>query len=103
MEGAITMYTYNHNPVIYQADPSHTHVVKHMKDHIHSIGKQYLGHKVRVQTLDGNVLDGTIIKIEGTHLYLHIHTHDHRAFYNPAAATILPLVLYELLVITLLS
>jgi hypothetical protein len=98
------MLTYSQTQVIYQAEPHCTEILKNMKDSLHSLGKQYLGHGVRIETIDGHLLEGTIVYIDSRNLHLHVHNHDpHRGFYNPAAATILPLVLYELLVITLLS
>lgn len=64
---------------------------------------------VRVQTMDGNVYEGTIVQVDDRFLYLSVpQATQNRAFFpgafgfNPASNVILPLVLYELLVISLL-
>lgn len=99
------MFTHEHTQVIFQADPASSEGLKQLKDMLHSIGKQYMGRPVRVQTINGHVFDGTIVHIDSLHLYLQVSSHgpDDRGFYNPVASAILPLVLYELLVIVLLS
>lgn len=114
--------------VVYQADESLVHSVRKMRDHCHSIGRHILNQPVRVQTIDGQMFEGTVVKLEGGVLYMqtnmgqnHAHTvnpnlpsyGDYRAYpgvpgfgpgfgFNPYYQTILPLVLYELLVISLL-
>lgn len=98
------MLSYSQPKVVYQAETSCTEMLKQMKDSLHSIGKQCLGHAVQVETIDGHVFEGTVVYIDNRNLHLLVTMEDpHRAFFNPAAATILPLVLYELLVITLLT
>ncbi|MBP1996828.1 hypothetical protein [Paenibacillus eucommiae] len=96
------MYPHEQSNVIFQADPSHIDILRYIKDSNHSICSQYLGHPVRVETIDGHVFEGVIVYMDGRNLHLQVQEQN-RAFYNPVAATILPLVLYELLVITLLS
>lgn len=93
---------------IYQADPQTVQTIQSMRNHIQHCGQQCMNRKVRIQTIDGYVYDGTIENVDNRHLYLRVTQGDNeRQFYpgylyNPADV-ILPLVLYELLVISLLS
>ncbi|MNI06620.1 hypothetical protein D3C73_596070 [compost metagenome] len=96
------MYTYDQSKVIFQADPSHVEVLRQIKDSHHHVCKQHLGHHVQVQTIDGHSFEGVIVYIDSRNLHLQVQGQQ-RGFYNPAASVILPLVLYELLVITLLA
>ncbi|MBH5318679.1 acetyl-CoA acetyltransferase [Paenibacillus sp. GSMTC-2017] len=68
-------------------------MLKHCGSHMHK--------HVRVQTLDGHIYEGMILHVDRSILYLQIMMQDPRSFVNPYNV-ILPLVLYELLVITLL-
>ncbi|GEM_PF-383717 len=119
--------------VIYQADDTLVQSVRNMRDHCHSIGRHIMNQPVRVQTMDGQTIEGTVVKMEGGILYMQTNTQtmphtlpahsDYRVYpgvpgfgfgpgvgygpgfspaYNPYYQTILPLVLYELLVISLL-
>lgn len=109
--------------VVYQLHPNSAASIKNMRDQFHQLCGQYLNHQVRVQTIDGHQYEGTLTSIEGGHLYLSPAadtaqtgvTPYPRAYYpgypSPGyspyaqynyANTILPLVLYELLVISLL-
>ncbi|WP_379151212.1 hypothetical protein [Paenibacillus sp. sgz5001063] len=106
--------------VIYQADPavvSHLHTVR---ESLHHSCKPYLNHYVNVQTIDGQMHEGTIAGMDNKHLYLKIpETADMvRGYYNPYFKpypgpgypypgvvnnnVILPLVLFELLAISLI-
>lgn len=104
--------------VLYQLHPNTAMSIKNMRDHFHQSCGQYLNHTVRVQTIDGHSYEGTLTAIEGGHLYLSPLADntasgyvDNRAYYPGYPGyypspyynnTILPLVLYELLVISLL-
>ncbi|GIQ70953.1 hypothetical protein DUZ99_06635 [Xylanibacillus composti] len=126
--------------VVYQADDSLVQSVRKMRDHCHSVGRHIVNRPVRVQTMDGQTFEGTVVKLEGGILYMQTNINqpqapaaysglpasgDYRAYpglpgygagfgpgfgyapgffpaYNPYYQTILPLVLYELLVISLL-
>lgn len=115
--------------VIYQADPSIIPHLHGIRDTLHSSCKQYLNRQVQVQTLDGQVHEGIICGLDNKHLYLKpaMDAQMTRGFYNPytpyqppyqpyppyyqpyppypvnpISNVILPLVLYELLVISLL-
>ncbi|WNS44747.1 hypothetical protein [Paenibacillus sp. MMS20-IR301] len=120
------MSTYPANPqtaVIYQADPA---VVQHLhgvRDSLHQSCKPYLNHKVQVQTIDGVMHEGTIAGMDSKHLYLTVTVAVEmgRGYYNPYYKpypgypgpgypypgpvnnnVILPLVLFELLAISLI-
>ena len=94
--------------VIYRADASTAESLRAMKKKLCEICDTYAGRMVRVQTLDGGVYDGIIRHHEGCVLYLEMDSPGYRAFwnpylmFNPYANVILPLVLYELLAISLL-
>lgn len=118
------------NPqVIYEADQTHVETVKTLREKIHSVCKSQLMHKhVKVHTLDGHEYEGVIVFIDGGQLYLSLAEDEelsrspvpygplspyspyphppyppHHPYppFNPGGA-ILPLVLYDLLAITLL-
>jgi hypothetical protein len=97
-------------PVLYQADPNFIQSAKNVCDRIHEMGRHYMNHPVRVQTAAGHVHEGMIVNVDNCYLYLAVPAHSgyQRQWFNPwwqQAAynnVILPLVLYELLVITLL-
>jgi len=91
--------------VLYQANPHTVQTLKSVRDHVRSIGQHYMNKKVRVQTIDGQTYEGTIVMVDPGHIYLAIPAAP-RGFWGPSASfynnAILPLVLYNLLVITLL-
>jgi|CeladaMinimDraft_18_1061708.scaffolds.fasta_scaffold01619_5 hypothetical protein len=94
--------------VIYRADTSAVESLRSLKKKLCDLCDAYTGRMVRVQTLDGVVYDGIIRHHEGCVLYLELSSPGYRAFwnpflmFNPYSNLILPLVLYELLVISLL-
>ena len=88
-------------PVVYQAEPQHTAMVMEVRDRVMNMCGGHMHKYVCVQTVDGHVFEGTIVHIDHCILYLQCTMRDPRAFMNPYNA-VLPLVLYELLVITLL-
>lgn len=88
--------------IVYQADPHWVTTANRMRENLYSLAFAHLHRYVRVQMIDGHVYEGTIVQVDDRHLYLQTAAYD-RAFFNPFAATILPLVLYELLVISLLA
>lgn len=93
--------------VIYQADPYMAGALQSMREGVHNTSLQYMNKPVRVQTMDGHVYEGTIVNADTSHLYLSVSPHDAMQrgwFYDQYVYNnvILPLVLYELLVITLL-
>ncbi|AHV95746.1 hypothetical protein [Paenibacillus sabinae] len=90
--------------VLYQADPSSVQTLKSIKDRTHHICRTYINRRVRIQTLSGHVHEGVIVGCDDRMLYLRVKNPGHpRAFYGPSDEAILTLVLFELLVIVLLS
>jgi hypothetical protein len=96
--------------VIYQADSSWMPMLKQKRDQIGDALHPLIGHTIRVTTLDGHTLEGVLINVDGHHAYIqvshghHHHGGQHRPIYTPAAYNqIMTLVLFELLVIVLLS
>ncbi|GAA3409314.1 acetyl-CoA acetyltransferase [Paenibacillus hodogayensis] len=90
--------------VVYQAEPTYVQAAKSAKEKLHGIVHHHMNRPVRVQTIDGQVHQGYITHVDDDYLYLRVPTQvsqDQRAFgaYNNV---ILPLVLYQLLVISLL-
>ncbi|MGG1633988.1 hypothetical protein [Paenibacillus sp. NRS-1760] len=88
-------------PVIYEAEAQHTAMVMEVRDRIMNMCGGHMHKYVCVQTIDGHVFEGKLMHIDHCILYLQCTMRDPRAFMNPYNA-VLPLVLYELLVITLL-
>lgn len=115
--------------VVYNADPTWLQTLVAVKNTLADIAVRCAGLPVRVQTLDGRTHEGILMGADGCHLYLHIGPTGAeqtgypdpaysgypgytgypagypapRAFFAPVlSSAILPLVLYELLVITLL-
>ncbi|OXM84265.1 hypothetical protein [Paenibacillus rigui] len=96
---------------IYQMDPNLVDSMHHMKSNVHTLCSQYMNHPVQIQTIHGQVFEGYIVHVDSMHLYLRTmpgHVGQVRGFFNPFPSyynynnVILPLVLYELLVISLL-
>ncbi|EXX84600.1 acetyl-CoA acetyltransferase [Paenibacillus darwinianus] len=117
--------------VVYNADPSWLQTLVAVKTSLIDITTRCIGLSVRVQTIDGRTYDGVLMGADGCHVYLHVGRTEqsgyaypaypafpgyagypagyspgfagNRAFFAPVlSSAILPLVLYELLVITLL-
>ncbi|WP_165279995.1 hypothetical protein [Paenibacillus protaetiae] len=89
------------SPVLYEADPSHAANMKQIRDRLNSICGSCLHRQVSIKTIDGHQYEGTVVHVDRGYLYLQCAVRDPRAFFAPSSA-ILPLVLYELLVITLM-
>lgn len=97
---------------LFQCDHHVAEKVKQVKEEAVIICRKHLYRCVRVQTIYGEVFEGTIVNVDKHFLYLQMRpTHDPmRAFGAPfgpfspygSSSFILPLVLYELLVISLL-
>lgn len=101
--------------LVYQADTQHVNAVKGMREKLHGVCKQHMMNRhVLVKTIDGHEYEGVIVFVDDGNLYLSLAQDEelNRRFFpyspgisgavNPAGA-ILPLVLYNLLVITLLA
>ncbi|NOU94386.1 hypothetical protein GC093_14325 [Paenibacillus sp. LMG 31456] len=92
--------------VLYHADSNSIQTLKSIRTHLHNVCRHHANHFVRIETIDGQVFMGRIVKCERGLLYLAVPNQGaNRAFFNPYHNNdelILTLVLYELLVITLL-
>ncbi|MNH80658.1 hypothetical protein D3C87_580480 [compost metagenome] len=95
------------NQVVYQANPNMVQHLKGVKDQIRHICSIHLNRPVKVVTIDGYAYEGIIVSADDRFLYLSIAVQDDQRFLGAPGSyyynnMILPLVLYELLVITLL-
>src|SRR5690242_2570310 len=90
--------------ILYQADPSMTRSLKSIRDNMHHICRNHMNQPVRVETLDGDVFEGVIVHCDKGILYLKLPGYGAPRSFTPNYYNdvILPLVLFELLVITLL-
>jgi hypothetical protein len=97
--------------VIYRADPNIAAAVKKLREKAGIACRKCLNRHVRVQTISGQIYEGMIVNADEHHVYLNVaanqaHTRQFfpygSPYYNPYYSTILPLVLYDLLVISLL-
>jgi len=105
---------YGEPKLVYEADPSHVDTVKTLKEKLHGVcRKQVMNQVVRVQMMDGQSFEGVVLHIDDDHVYLNLAQDEETTRglfppygpyppYNPAANAVLPLVLYNLLAITLL-
>jgi hypothetical protein len=105
----------NNNPyamqpqVVYQADPASIQAMQSIKGKVMEQGMQCMHRQVRVQTMQGHQLDGTIVHLDHQYMYLKVELNPEamRQSFNPYytpynTGIILPLALYELLVLSLL-
>ncbi|MGM1045645.1 MAG: hypothetical protein ACQEXX_05820 [Bacillota bacterium] len=90
--------------ILHQVGSNNIHSLKATRDHIHHICRQHVNQLVRVETLDGDVFEGFIAHCDNGILYLKLPGKGSPRGFGPNYYNdvILPLVLYELLVITLL-
>ncbi|WP_420871906.1 hypothetical protein [Cohnella rhizosphaerae] len=86
---------------------SHVHdTLKSVKDHMHGLCAQHAGKLARVETLEGDVFEGHLMHCDRGILYMNIP--DTRAFFPGPPVPfggpgfVLPLVLFNLLTISLL-
>lgn len=91
--------------VLYQADQNYIQSMKSIRHHMHHVCRQHANQIVQVQTIDGQVVTGRILGCDRGLFYLGVQNHHGagRAFYGSSDEAILTLVLFELLVIVLLS
>jgi hypothetical protein len=96
--------------VIYQADQNVKQTLLNKREQIQKAARSFTNQPVRIQTLDGHTYEGVIVNVDGRHVYLSVTQTPvaQRQYVNPYYSSyyynnvILPLVLYELLVISLL-
>ncbi len=89
--------------VLYRGDPNIVPHLQSIREQIHNLCRFHVNKIVRVQTIDGEVYEGTIVSCDKRHLYLSIDNSNRQYGYDPYTPIIMSLVLYELLLITLLS
>jgi len=98
---------------IYQADEDFAGQLQKVRDKLLPLCHQYKNRAVRVETIDGRSFEGTIIDVDAGHLYLQTQPGRHTYYPYPYpqpypypnpnySNVILPLVLFELLVIALI-
>ncbi|MFD2613621.1 hypothetical protein [Paenibacillus gansuensis] len=85
---------------VMQANPGLADTLKKMREDAFHICMQCVNRQVQVQTIHGETLRGTVVNVDAHHLFLEVPQGNERGFYYNNV--ILPLVLYELLVISLL-
>jgi hypothetical protein len=91
---------------IYQCDPQLKQALAAVRDRLHQVCAPHTNRAVRIETMDGDVFEGHILHCDRGVLYLRL-TNDarYRAFVpypNPYSNFVLPLVLFNLLTISLL-
>ncbi|MEC0225953.1 hypothetical protein [Paenibacillus alba] len=95
--------------VIYQAEPNWHHMLRQKRDMVMGSLHPHVGRTIHVTTLDGHTYEGVLLNVDGHHAYLQATPYNqydgqHRPLYTPAQYNqIMTLVLFELLVIVLLS
>jgi len=95
--------------VLYRADNKAVENLKAIRENLGKVCKQHINRYVQVENLDGQILTGRIANVENGILYLAVsYPPMTRQFFAPYYPfyyneVILPLVLYELLVISLLA
>ncbi|AWB42957.1 hypothetical protein DCC85_01080 [Paenibacillus sp. CAA11] len=89
---------------LYQMDPATMHNLKSIQDHMASICKIHVNKLVRVETVDGDVFEGLLIHSERGILYLRLPSQMASRGFVPGfqSGYVLPLVLFNLLTISLL-
>ncbi|GIP14306.1 MAG: hypothetical protein E7L01_23080 [Paenibacillus macerans] len=89
---------------LYRMDPTTRHNLKSIQDHIANICNNHVNTLVRVETVDGDVFEGILIHCEKGILYLRLPSHVTSRGFVPGYYNdfVLPLVLFNLLAISLL-
>ncbi|TYA11217.1 hypothetical protein FRY98_18720 [Paenibacillus faecis] len=89
---------------LYRMDPTTRQNLKSIQDHIANISKNHVNKPVRVETVDGDVFEGLLIHCERGILYLRLPSHSTSRGFVPGFQSdyVLPLVLFNLLAISLL-
>jgi len=99
-----------HKPTtIYQCDSRVHQTLKTVKDHLHQLCAGHANRLVKVETTDGDVFEGHILHCDRGILYLGLSNEGYdRAFFpgpffpSPYFNNVLPLVLFNLLAISLI-
>ncbi|RED55723.1 hypothetical protein [Cohnella lupini] len=96
---------------IYKCDNQHHETLKSIKDHVHHLCSHHANRWVKVETMDGDVFEGHIVHCDRGIVYLSLSNEGYaRGFFpgpypgpvNPYNNFVLPLVLFNLLAISLI-
>ncbi|SFT26942.1 hypothetical protein [Paenibacillus sp. BC26] len=95
---------------IYQCDAKVHHTLRSVNDHLHQLCANHVNRLVKIETMDGDVFEGHIVHCDKSILYICLSNEGvHRGFFpGPGVPpqtynnVILPLVLFNLLAISLL-
>lgn len=91
---------------IYQCDSDVHRTLRSVRDHLHKLCARHANRLVKVETMDGDVFEGYIRHCDRGVVYLTLSNEGcSRAFFpyaNPYSGFVLPLVLFNLLAISLL-
>jgi hypothetical protein len=101
---------------IYQADSTAVQAIQQCRAKLHHICRQHMNRPVQIQTLQGQVHTGMMVGIDDHYLYLDMSATAGMRYpiyppypqyppytpYDPYASSIVPLVLFNLLAISLL-
>lgn len=89
---------------LYRMDPTTMHNLRSIQDHIENICKNHIDKLVLVKTVDGDVFEGLLIHCERGILYLRLSSHGTCRGFVPVFHNdfVLPLVLFNLLAISLI-
>ncbi|MFC7682141.1 hypothetical protein [Paenibacillus sp. GCM10028914] len=116
------MTTYPSHQVVYECDQHIANSMLKHKENVHHTMKNAMNRKVRVQTVDHEVIEGIVVGVDTKYVYLNIDPGSTRGFYPgyppprppfhpgyppprppyPGFNPILPLALFNLLTISLL-
>lgn len=105
------MTTYSTHQVVYQCDQHTANSLMQHKEKVHHTCKNAVNRKVRIQTVDNEMIEGIIVGVDAKFVYLNIDNGGSRGFYPgfppprppyPVYNPILPLALFNLLTISLL-
>lgn len=89
---------------LFQMDPTTRQNLKSYQDHVANICKDHVNALVRVETADGDVFEGVLIHCDRGIVYLSLSSHVTSRGFVPGFHNnyVLPLVLFNLLAITLI-
>ncbi|MBM7567542.1 hypothetical protein [Paenibacillus sacheonensis] len=97
-----------HTP-IYQCNAEAHQMLRSINDHLHQLCGQHANRLVKVETVDGDVFEGHIVHCDKSILYICLSNEGYARGFFPGGGfnpyynnPVLPLVLFNLLAITLL-
>lgn len=101
--------------MVYEADASLMQSMQQCRERVHHICRQHMNRRVRIRTTAGQHVEGVIIGVDDHYVYLDTsgtaammrppyppYYGPYNPYYNPYYSTVLPLALFDLLVISLL-